>query len=325
MSAKYGKPVDLATRLDCAFEELTRQELKDMMSQRGLKKRTHKILKFVQTVDLKKTFRYQIHTIPQEQSKPPPPAQSPHKNAFDFTFDRSKSLHSTEQKKNADSSNEKKTEGLAGLKQLSSLLAHGQNSHQSSKGRMALSKPHKSRIAKSVTQMKIARATLQSAFAPTSKTDHSSLFSVRHVVDLSGPDSSDQNHSSSIASSKKVSRKTIMTTHAKNLKKFNLSSAKLEETAPIPELPSLPSRDDSADVFPETNEANEEEVSPSDQKPAALSEAGICPVTFEFVKTTVDNISKVFSVDPILVIDLWLKSDSSKLVVKKLAMDLTLN
>lgn len=316
----YGKPVDLATRLDCAFEELTRQELKDMMSQRGLKKRTHKILKFVQTVDLKKTFRYQIHTIPQERDRPPPRAQSPHRNAFDFTFDRSKSLHSTEQKKNADSSNEKKSEGLAGLKQLSSLLAHGLTSQQPSKGRLALSKPHKSRIAKSVTQMKIARA----AFAPAAKTDHSSLFSVRHVVDLSGPDSTDQNHSSSIASSKKVSRKTIMTAHVNNLKKFNLSSAKLEQTAPIPELPSLPLKDDSADAPPESNEAIEEEVSPSDPK-QAVSETGICPVTFEFVKSTVDSISKVFSVDPILVIDLWLKSDSSKLVVKKLAMDLTLN
>ncbi len=316
MISANDTPVDLSTRLDLRFEELSRQELKDLMSQRGLKKRTHKILKFVQTVDHKKTFRYQILTLLPDSDARLPTVHSPLKTAFDFTFDRSKSLHSTEQKKFSDLSFDYKREVLDDLKPLQSLLDYG-HKQESSKGHLTSTKALKGRIAKSVTQMKIARAPNHHAFSSSgqAQADQRSLFAVRHIVDLSATDPGDLSRHNSTVSSSKLIRKTASPPAPKRQKIQSFQQIKPEplgpparvEPEPLPEEPSDP--------------LDEEQIS-LDLRKALQSD--LCPKTLEFVRSTVESISRVFGVDQTVVIDLWLKCESPKLVVKKLAMDLSL-
>lgn len=312
MNAPSAKPLDLPTRLELGFEELTRQELKDMMSQRGLKKRTHKILKFVQTVDHKKTFRYQILTLLPEPDPRRATAHSPPHNAFDFTFDRSKSLHSTEQKK-LDASFDHRKEASGDLRRLPALAGLGQTLLEASKRDLVSAKAHKARIAKTVTQMKISRAQNKPGHE-----DPLTLFAVRHVVDLSGPDPREQLRPLANSSSAAPVRKSTSPPAARNPKLTGAQLAKLELQQLAAERPAKGESE-------ERGESQEEEQSSWELRRALDSEPQICAKTLEHVRTTVESISRVFGVERAAVIELWLKCESSKLVVKKLALDLALN
>ena len=318
MNALSAKPLDLPTRLDLGFEELSRQELRDMMNQRGLKKRTHKILKFVQTVDQKKTFRYQILTLLPEPDPRPSSILSPHKTAFDFTFDRSKSLHSTEQKKQ-DASFDRRKEEPVDLKRLPSLLGNGQALLEASKGDLGSTKAHKSRIAKTVTRMKMAHT--QALAGPQ---DSQPLFAARHVVDLSVPDAREPIRPQSATSSGTGARKTTSPPVQKSPMLAGAQPFKQELLQPQPE-PEAQGLATKAEWGGRLEAWPDEEQSSWELRRALESEPRVCAETLAYVRGAVESISRVFGVEPSFVIELWLRCESSELVVKKLALDLALN